>query len=177
MEINSELLRDLVALLQRYPKEQWLQLSEILENETLRLRLVASIKHLAEISASLPRATGKNRARKGRGGVHLSPLMQLKRQDPAKFQLLNRVRQKLISRELLSSASELRMFGEKLGVAVPNDIKREQAISLLLRLLIPMTGEEIAQRLGLGGDAHISPSGNSYDQWVEVIMGKNRAKN
>lgn len=176
MQISSEFLRDLADVLQRHSKEEWLQLSEMLESEPLRLRVAAAIKQLAEISASLPPAANKKRPKKSPLGAVRSPLAHLKGQDPAKFYLLTRVRQRLLSRELLPSASELRVFGEKLGVAIPNDTKREQAISNLLRKLATMSGEDIRRSLGIDWEPSVSNTASSYDQWVDVIMGDKRAK-
>jgi hypothetical protein len=174
MEINRLLLAELANLLKRYAPSDWHSLADALENEDQRTKVIATLRHLAEIGIFRPDSKTTNDHESRRRQKPKSLLLLLKQNDPRKFGLLTRVRQKLISRELLPTAPELRTFAGKVGVDVSKERKREQAVSKLVRALADLTSEDIQNRLGFRWEPEAPPSQSQYDQWVGVIMGKDR---
>jgi hypothetical protein len=174
MEISTQLLAELVDLLKRYPPGEWRGLADALENPEHRTKVIATLRHLADVGIFRPESRILRDPASQRHRKPKSALVLLKQKDPRKFELLTRVRQKLISRELLPSAPELRTFAEKIGVDVSRERKREQAVSKLVRALADLTPEEIQNRLGFRWEPEVPPTQSQYDQWVGVIMGKGR---
>jgi hypothetical protein len=174
MGINTQLLAELANLLKRYAPSDWRGLADALENEDQRTKVIATLRHLAEIGVFRPDSKTTNDRESRRRQKSKSPLLLLKQNDPRKFELLTRVRQKLISRELLPTAPELRTFAGKIGIDVSKEKKREQAVSKLVRGLADVGAEEIQKKLGFSWEPETPPGQSQYDQWVGVIMGKGR---
>ena len=170
--VNRDLIIDLAKLARRYEPEEWDALIEVLTDDIRRGEVVSVLVEIAGVS----RAPGAGRKIRQRP-VHLV-LDELEATDHQKASLLKGLRAKLLSRELLSSPSELRAFSEAAGLKeFTRSSKREQAVSELVRRLTDVTYERILSALEIATMEQRDPS-EEYGSWVKFILGREpRRKN
>lgn len=168
-EPNWDLLADLARVLRRYPTHDWEALVTWLQDDAKRSRFLALISELVRVrreqASSAPRA--------GSGGGQI--IRGLASSEPEKARILSELRTRLLSRELLPTAYDIRAFAEAIGSEVPRSVKkREQAISVLLRALARLPQDELVKAIA-EAPRRSRDLGGEYTRWVELILGRRAA--
>jgi hypothetical protein len=168
--MNPKLLADLARLVSRYEPEDWAALSRLVQDPESRERLAALLDELAQASA---RQRDGRRSQKSvaptKAREHLAYLREA---NPQRASVLNDLRMKLRSRELLPDMPSVRAFSEAIGMKTLISRRRDQAISEIVEYLIPLPDEELQAALSRATIRADRKFGEEYEKWVTLILGR-----
>lgn len=169
--INPKLIADLARLIGRYDPEDWTALSRLVQDQDSRAKLAAMLDEFADASA---RQRLKNRARAParRTDPNIRDrLVELRASDPQRADVLNDLRMKLRSRELLPDMPSIRAFSQAVGMKTPVSSKRDQAISEIIEYLITLPDGALQTALSRATMIVDRKLGDEYEKWVTLILG------
>lgn len=150
----NPLLRDLAALIKRYPAREWSQLAVFLEDDRNRAQLVAFLKNAAVVSKKLSPSTK----------TKTKTLPFEKRKSPS------RVLGDLEAIEVNLSRTpmvELRNIANRYGVIFSNKDSRGRIAKRILRKI-----SERASKISPDKSTTFKKSDRGdYGQWADIIMG------
>ena len=169
--VNPKLIADLARLVTRYDPEDWTALSRLVQDGDSRTKLAAMLDEFANASA---RQRLKNQSRPS--GRHTNPnirdrLAELHESDPQRADVLNDLRMKLRSRELLPDMPSIRAFGQAVGMKTPVSGKRDQAISEIIGYLMTLPDGALQTALSRATMRVDRKLGDEYEKWVALILG------
>lgn len=167
-EVNTKLLADLARLASKYPPEDWESLLRILDDPDERRRLSALLHELAATSAS--RQQRVHPATSSTGSQDVAAVIEdIRKMDPGRAELLDKVWAGLRNRELAQTMPALRALAEGAGLKGSLSRRRETAIVELMGYFValPVPGLREAARLSL--DRQLGSSGD-YQSWVALIL-------
>jgi hypothetical protein len=168
-ELNEKLVADLARLVVRYPAEDWEHLADWLADDERREQLRQLLGELATASRARSQRSstaGANRTKRLREAI-----ARLRQTDPARADEIERLWEKLRSRELLPTMPSVRAFAASIGVKGLESAKREGAVLELLQHLVAMPSEQV-ERLMAETVVEDRRLGAEYERWVQLIMGQ-----
>jgi hypothetical protein len=169
--INPKLIADLARLVSRYDPEDWTALSRLVQDRGSRTKLAAMLDEFADASAR-QRLKNQSRAPARRTNPNIRDrLIELRKSDPQRADVVNDLRMKLRSRELLPDMPSIRAFSQAVGMKTPVSGKRDQAISEIIGYLITMPDGALQTALNRATMRVDRKLGDEYEKWVTLILG------
>jgi len=169
--VNPKLIADLARLVSRYDPEDWAALSRLVQDKDSRTALAAMLDEFAEASArqrlkNQPRTS----ARRTKPNIR-DRLVALRETDPKRADLLDDLRMRLRSRELLPDMPSIRAFSQAVGMKTPVSSQRDQAISEIVGYLITLPDGALQTALSRATMRVDRKLGDEYEKWVTLILG------
>jgi|GEM_PF-6795337 len=172
MSMNLDLLVELIRVLQRYSKEDWQNLAEMLRDDSTRARLI----ELAEL-LSVPRRQLKlaSATQVGKRNIRSHSILAVGSSDKEKLERLKDLQTGIYSRKIFPSTKELREFTFSLGLKLSPKYSRDRIAHELIKYLATLPADEIECRI-LKHRVGQRDYGREYENWVNLILGTS-AKN
>lgn len=164
---SGELLRDLAKLLLKYPADTWRTIFARLHDRQLISQLEAAV------DAVRTRSSGPSLLSSGASRRPADPLRELGRTNAPLAQVLADFRAKLRRGELMPNLAELREFAHVCGIKEQVPLKREQAISFVVRHLAERQPKDVAQFLG-SIRATRRDFEAEFERWANLIMQRSK---
>jgi hypothetical protein len=160
---GANLLRDLAAVLQRYPLPEWARLANLLEQQETRSEVIQFLRRIADGGRSAENDTvGKNR-------TVAAPRPKPRVQD---INAKNK-RSEWVELELSRQAiSDLRELLRNCSVPFSPKDSKQRLISKFLR-----SGRAGGDTLAIRNLGRRGGDPSDYAQWAEIIMGRNKRQN
>lgn len=150
---TSNLLVDLASLLKRYPSQEWLQLADLLEDETSRAGIVLFLRGIANLKYASTKAKATP-SRKALQNKQEGSSRQREKQDRIEIELGR------------NSISELRQIAQRTGVPFgPKDSKQR----LIRRIVLRRAKDASVRRTPLRENQD-----RAFVKWADIIMGRQR---
>lgn len=165
-----ELLGDLLCLLKKYGPETFDELAVYLSNGQLGDDLNRLITPLVKIAKknSLRGKRGVNRINGSR-----EELLELRKRDPAKADILLRFYEGLVAKEYLPTIRDVRNFALDCGIPDLRSSARQKAVSELIRAIASQPTTELERRIEAISLGKTS-TGNGLEGWNRIILNQRR---
>jgi len=172
--VNPKLIADLARLAARYGPEDWKALSRLLKDEESRALVATMIDELAKASRRSRQRPNNRTARAVVRPTMRDRLAQLRQADPERADLLNDLWVRIRNRELLADMTSLRAFSEAIGMKTLLAGRHEQAASEVVQHLMSLPPEALGVALSRSTLKVDRELGDEYDQWVSLILNRDR---
>lgn len=167
-----DLLADIAELLKKYGPDTFEVLAGFMATPETTQTLIELLQSTAGISRTSPTANRETRNAKAVRSIR-DELASIEVADSQKYTLLSDFYQALQEKSALPTLRELRSFVSDCGIPDVKVDARQKAINPLMRSLIKLPTDELAETL------RAVPAYSSNDRgllrWSEIILGKDRA--
>lgn len=163
-----DLLMDLAKLLKKYGPEPFENLAESISSLEITERLKKLLKGSVSISRSVstPLDSGVDRVPR----TVREKLEALKNSEPLKYELLTSFHASLFTKVLLPTLRDIRDFARDHELHEITSKGRSDAISQLIKQLIPLSYEDLREKLA---SSRLHRDGDrSLEAWSNLILGK-----
>jgi hypothetical protein len=162
--VTSELILDLAKLLKKHGADSLKELADYLKepsnSEDLRLIL--------ESALSLNTKVVKKTAKKEKSIIKPpKALEELRTSDPAKYNLLNQLYEKLVCKELLPTLRDVNFFREDIGLAQSKAKSHNKSIPALINDLAKLSVEQLAKI-----EMKTPHAAKGLQEWSDLILNK-----
>lgn len=162
-----DLLGDIAGLLKKYGPETFEVLAESMADPGTTQTLVDLLQSTAQISRTSPIS------KKGTRSIR-DELASIEMIDSQKYRLLSDFYQALQEKSALPTLKELRNFASDCGISDVGANARQKAINPLMRSLIKLPTNELAETLR--AVPAYSRNDQSLQGWSAIILGKDRVQ-
>ena len=165
-----DLLMDLAKLLKKYGPEPFENLAESISSLEITERLKKLLKGSVSISrsVSIPLDSGADRVPR----TVREKLEALRNSEPQKYELLINFHASLLAKVILPALRDIRDFTRDHGLHEITSKGRSDAVSQLIKQLIPLSYEDLREKLS---SLRLHRDGDrSLEAWSDLILGKSK---
>ncbi len=162
----QELLLELLLLRKRYSDHDFQSVLSIIESVPQEEVLIAILSLLSRLESS----TKNNEVKRQK---KTSPLETLKEVSPGQYTLLKDFKSRLLNREALPEAKDLRELLEEIGIKYVSGNRREQNIKLIIDNLSNVPFERVQKIIDNISSSTKSPSDNDFGILADAILKRN----
>jgi hypothetical protein len=167
--LNPDLIKDLARLTKKYKPKDWEELGRLLKDpeqlETFRLL----VDELAKTSKKNRSPAKRKSTKPSRSTKVRDALAAMRKEDPARADLLEDIWLKLRQRDLLPTIAAVRAFAEALGSKGLKSSRRDEAVAELMELFLELPGDTLEEKMRQTA-VEDRQLGNEYEAWVNLIL-------
>ncbi len=167
-----DLLVEIAKLVRKYGPETFERLATQISKPEFAQRLSDIVLVMATSSRTAQKNKGQLAVKQPQGNFR-SELIELKKSDEEKGELLLRLYDCLMEKTLLPTLRDMKAFASDNGLPLPKATARDKAIIPLIKALLTLPLGELKTRL-----QRLRPSSDSNDRglegWSNIILGKQR---
>lgn len=165
-----DLLIDLAKLFKKYGSEPFENLAESISSTEITERLKKLLKGSVSISRSVSTSLDSGAGRVPK--TVREKLEALKNSEPQKYELLTSFHASLLAKVVLPALRDIRDFARDHGLHAITGKGRSDAVSQLIKQLIPLAYEDLREKLS---SPRLHRDGDrSLEAWSDLILGKSK---